>query len=229
MPTPTARTIVLFAALSLAAGLGSCASSGRGGGGGGGGPGGGGGQAKLDLLAQWMAGTYTSEAQASNDPENYFNVRLVMTPIWTERSDGRWLYVEQAMASALDRPYRQRIYQVSREGNGFESTVYTLPGDALAYAGAWQDPSRFDRLSPQMLAEREGCEIALKWDASSGSFTGSTLGNNCPSDLRGASYATSEVTITANQLTSWDRGFDASGNQVWGAQLGGYQFVKVAQ
>lgn len=184
---------------------------------------------RVDTLASWMAGTYTSEAQASTDPDNFFNVRLIMVPIWTERSDGRWLYVEQAMSTALDKPYRQRIYQVTAQGQGFESTVYTLPGSPLDYAGAWQDPSRFDALSPQMLTEREGCEIILTWDEASQSFKGSTIAQNCPSDLRGSTYATSEVTITATSLNSWDRGFDAAGNQVWGATKGGYQFVKVSK
>ncbi|MFM9957285.1 MAG: chromophore lyase CpcT/CpeT [Phycisphaerales bacterium] len=214
--------LIALTCLPAVALLSSCASSGKSGSGGES-------TRKLDTLASWMAGTYTSEAQASTDPDNYFNVRLIMTPIWTERSDGRWLYVEQAMSTALEKPYRQRIYQVTPKGAGFESVVYTLPGDALEYAGAWQDPSRFDALAPQMLAEREGCEIELAWDAASQMFKGSTVANNCPSDLRGATYATSEVTITQTQLNSWDRGFDASGNQVWGARMGGYQFVKVAR
>lgn len=184
---------------------------------------------RADTLAQWMAGTYTSEAQASTDPDNFFNVRLIMVPIWPERADGRWLYVEQAMATALEAPYRQRIYQVTAEGGGFESTVYTLPGNPLDYAGAWQDPARFDSLSPEMLAEREGCEIMLTWDEASQSYSGATVAQNCPSDLRGAKYATSEVTVTPSALTSWDRGFDADGNQVWGARLGGYRFVKVSK
>jgi hypothetical protein len=47
--------------------------------------------------------------------------------------------------------------------------------------------------------------------------------------LRGASYATSEVVITDEQLLSWDRGWDANGKQVWGAETGGYIFVKTAE
>ncbi len=214
-----------FALISIPCGLllASCASSNRSG------DRAGESQRQLDTLAEWMAGTYTSEAQASTDPDNYFNVRLVMTPIWTERSDGRWLYVEQAMATDLERPYRQRIYRLTRKGAGFESAVFTLPGNPLDYAGAWNDPSRFDQLSPQMLAERDGCEIELSWDAGSQSFKGSTIGSNCPSNISKATYATSEVTITPTQLISWDRGFDAENKQVWGARMGGYQFVKVSR
>jgi hypothetical protein len=44
--------------------------------------------------------------------------------------------------------------------------------------------------------------------------------------MRGATYATSEVVINKQMLESWDRGWDASGKQMWGATKSGYQFVK---
>ncbi|MBN8644130.1 MAG: chromophore lyase CpcT/CpeT [Planctomycetes bacterium] len=189
----------------------------------------GGAAARLDVLASWMAGTFSSEAQSAQDPEHFLNVRLIMAPIWPERRDGRWLYVEQAMADKPDRPYRQRIYRVtSSDAKTFISEVYTLPGDPLGYAGAWQDPSKFNDLTPQLLTTRAGCEITLTWDEAKREFRGATGATSCPSDLRGASYATSEVTVRHDGLVSWDRGFDASGNQVWGATMGGYQFVKVS-
>jgi len=55
------------------------------------------------------------------------------------------------------------------------------------------------------------------------------LGKDCPSELRGAKYATSEVTISKNGFVSWDRGFDENGNQVWGAEYGGYDFLRVKE
>jgi hypothetical protein len=44
--------------------------------------------------------------------------------------------------------------------------------------------------------------------------------------LKGASYATSEVVIYSDKLISWDRGWNDEGKQVWGAQKGGYVFLK---
>ena len=52
------------------------------------------------------------------------------------------------------------------------------------------------------------------------SFVGSTNEKDCTSNLRGASYATSEARIEENVLTSWDRGYDENGVQVWGAITG---------
>ena len=42
--------------------------------------------------------------------------------------------------------------------------------------------------------------------------------------MRGASFARSEVEILEDKIISWDRGFDASGNYVWGAEKAGYIF-----
>lgn len=76
-----------------------------------------------------------------------------------------------------------------------------------------------------MLDEREGCEVILT--KTENGYEGSTQGDNCKSSLRGASYATSKVSMSANKITSWDQGFDESGNQVWGATKGPYEFVKL--
>lgn len=180
----------------------------------------------VEELAQWMEGSFDSAAQAARDPR-YLDVRLSMTRIFRERDDGPWLYVEQAVASALDRPYRQRVYRlVALDGGRVESQVYTLPGDPLAYAGAGRDPAKLAALDPAALVAREGCAIELeRVDAST--WRGSTRGQGCASNLSNASYATSEVVVTSTLLSSWDRGFDASGRQVWGATAGPYEFVKV--
>ena len=57
-------------------------------------------------------------------------------------------------------------------------------------------------------------------------FKGATGDQTCPSSLYGGSYAQSEVEVTEGRVVSWDRGFDAEGNHIWGAEKGGYEFVK---
>lgn len=181
--------------------------------------------ADLDRLATWMSGRFSSAAQAQADGE-YRDVRLTVTPIWSARSDGRWLYVEQALGTSLDQPYRQRVYRVVRgEGGTLESGVFLLP-DPAAFVGAGADPSRFATLSRAHLLPRDGCTVVLRPDGPD-AFVGSTSGRDCPSELRGATYATSEVRVTAEAMRSWDRGFDAEGRQVWGAEKGPYVFLRV--
>ncbi|MFS4416371.1 chromophore lyase CpcT/CpeT [Maribacter sp. 2307ULW6-5] len=167
-----------------------------------------------------MQGSFNSERQSVAD-STYFNISLHMYPIWQER--GNWLYVEQAMHNAQHRPYRQRIYEVKRNAAGqLASYIYTLPEDSL-WVGQWKHPKAFDRLLPQDLGLRKGCEVILT-KVANGTFAGQTGTGSCASNLRGASYATSVVRIDTNGLTSWDRGFNAAGEQVWGAVKGGYVF-----
>ncbi|MGB0685099.1 MAG: chromophore lyase CpcT/CpeT [Planctomycetota bacterium] len=180
---------------------------------------------ELTRLAEWMTGSFSSAAQAEAQPEDYFDIRLEMTPIWTDRADGPWLYVEQAAAEALDRPYRQRIYHLVPAGDFIRSDVYLLPGDPLAFAGAWRTPEVFTGTTPEDLELRTGCSIWLQ--NLGGVHVGATRGRSCESSLGDAAYATSEVTVTAGRLTSWDRGFDESGVQAWGATAGAYEFLRV--
>jgi len=185
----------------------------------------------LAELADWMTGGFSSREQAEADPDNFRDVRLHMARIWPDRSDGPWLYVEQAMASTLDQPYRQRVYQLSAEPGGvFRSRVYRFrdesPEALRALAGAWRVQSPLAGLGPADLTPLEGCDI-LMTRAGDASFVGATACTGCSSTRAGAAYTTAEVTITPESLTSWDRGFDASGRQVWGATAGGYRFIKI--
>ncbi|MCB1052977.1 MAG: chromophore lyase CpcT/CpeT [Acidobacteria bacterium] len=180
---------------------------------------------ELETFVAWLSGTFSSTEQAKADPD-FYDIHLVMAPIWTDRTDGYWFYVEQAVATSLEKPYRQRVYHVSRLENGqIESAVYTLK-DPQTYVGAGQEPQRFDALSPNDLEVREGCAVIMHREPD-GSFKGGTQENHCASNLRGASYATSEITLSENLLISWDRGFADNGEQVWGAQKGGYHFKRL--
>lgn len=179
----------------------------------------------LVQLASFMAGSFGSAEQAAADT-SYFDIRLRMVPIWPDQADGVWFYVEQAVASDEDRPYRQRVYHLTQlSATLFESEVFTLDAP-LRFAGEWRKEHPLENMRPDSLIARDGCSILLRRKADD-LFGGSTLGRDCPSELRGASYATSEVEIRPDRLVSWDRGFDANGKQVWGAEKGGYIFRKV--
>ena len=180
---------------------------------------------ELDQLARWMTGSFSSRAQSESDPD-FFHIVLHMARIWPERTDGVWLYVEQAAADSADTPYRQRVYHVRRVGEDlFGSSVYTYP-DPLSRTGSWKKKAPFSDLDPSDLTARDGCTIYLK-HRDDGKFEGSTLGRLCTSKLRGATWASSEVVIGQDGLVSWDRGWDDSGIQIWGAEKAGYRFDRV--
>ena len=80
-------------------------------------------------------------------------------------------------------------------------------------------------MTPDSILKKEGCAVYLNL-AGNGYFEGSTDSATCLSTLRGASYANSIVSVNGQGITSWDQGFDSLGVQVWGAEKGGYEFLR---
>ncbi len=178
----------------------------------------------LELLAQYLVGEFDSQEQALRD-SSYYNIHLNVVPIWSDRGyEGRWLYVEQAEASQLDKPYRQRAYHLYVNDSGqYVSAIYLI-NDPLRFAGDFKYEDPLSSLAPDSLELKAGCEVVLT--KTTEGFSGQTGAKTCPSELRGAAYATSKVELTTEVLTSWDQGFDASGRQVWGAEKGPYIFKR---
>jgi len=179
---------------------------------------------KETSLIELMTGSFNSAEQAKAD-STYYDITLQMYPIWVEDKND-WLYVEQAVTSKQEKPYRQRVYKIVSDTEGaYQSIIYTLnqPED---FIGKWKTPEYFDQFDASILKEREGCTVYLKKIGAE--YSGATLDDNCKSTLRGASYATSIVTVKKDVIVSWDQGFDAKGKQVWGATDGGYVFKKIA-
>ncbi|MGB3546976.1 MAG: chromophore lyase CpcT/CpeT [Saprospiraceae bacterium] len=175
----------------------------------------------LRELHTLMTGSFDSRAQAMVD-STYYPISLHMYPIWTSRP-GRWLYVEQAIYTGQDKPYRQRVYGLEAgPDDTYLSRVYELPAPE-DFVGKYATPKAFDQLTLADLEERPGCAVILRRQAD-GSYAGSTKDKECLSTLRGAAYATSRVTIFPGRIESWDQGFNAAGEQVWGATEGGYVF-----
>lgn len=176
----------------------------------------------LKELVSIMQGHYSSEAHSIED-KSYYNISLRMTPIWKEK--GNYLFVEQAMFDKQDKPYRVRVYKVSQRGDEFVSEIYTLKNEK-DWIGKWTNPEVYNQLSETDIELKQGCEVVLK-RVEKNKFSGSTGDKTCPSELRGASFANSIVTVTKDGIVSWDQGFDKEGKQVWGAEKGGYKFVKI--
>lgn len=178
---------------------------------------------QTEELLKLMAGSYDSGAQAEAD-SNYYNISLHMYPIWQNDTKAKWLYVEQAIYTAQDKPYRQRVYKLTKEGGLYKSYVYTLKEESK-FVGAWKTPELFNLIDQDALELRSGCEVVLK-RVGKNHYKGETGEKSCESTLRGAAYATSIVELRDDEVLSWDQGWDWQGNQVWGATEGAYVFKK---
>lgn len=177
----------------------------------------------INELVELMTGKFSSLEQSESDSA-FYNISLVMYPIWKENKEAKWLYVEQALASKPKKPYRQRVYKLTETSTPgvFESAVYTLP-EPKSYIHGWETPELFQSIRPESLEVREGCSIFLT-KTEEGCYVGSTKDKECTSSLMGATYATSKVSICSDYVVSWDQGWDTKDKQVWGAEKSGYIF-----
>lgn len=170
----------------------------------------------IALLIDYMTGSFSSEAQSETSTDPYHvDVRLKMVRIWDhlDTENGYWLYVEQAYASNIGSPYRQRIYRVFEEDGIIQDEIYAIPTPG-SYVGAWETPDVFDAISEAELTIKDGCGVTFNWEGDH--FSGETEGTDCTASIPGVAYITSETTIFPTYLTSWDLGYNSSGTIVMG-------------
>lgn len=178
------------------------------------------------LLADYARiapGAYTSEAQHRADPR-YDIVEAQVTRIWPERTDGIWLYQEQAIINrpgitpeaARAAPYFQRVARIARGPDGRIIRDNHVLTDPKAVVG------RPEAITPAMLGPA-GCHNVLERVAT-GHWTART--EACANGYKGAVEMRSMSVQTETVYANWDRGFDANGARVWGPADGGYIFVR---
>jgi len=177
---------------------------------------------RADEVYNLLQGHFDSSEQAIDDP-TYFDISLKMCPVDAPWLGERVLYVEQAVSTRLAEPYRQRLYVIAPLGNDVVSRVFEL-SEPQAFIGLC-DTDTLKVVAEGDARLKSGCEVYLAKQGET--YIGGTAGKGCLSSLNGASYAASDVTLTEGKVTSWDRGYDAQDNQVWGATDGPYLFVKL--
>ena len=178
---------------------------------------------ELSELVQKMTGEFSSEDQAKED-SLFYDINLVMFPIWEADKSAKWLYVEQAVTKYIDKPYRQRVYRLSMAHDHIiESRVFEL-ADPDKFIHGWTQAEIFNQINPDSLIVRQGCAVFLKKE--NNCYSGSTKDDDCKSTFRGATYATSIVSICSDQVISWDQGWNKDKQQVWGAETRGYIFKR---
>jgi hypothetical protein len=190
--------------------------------------------ADLVRVATWMAGEFDTFAQVASDEAAgaaYKHVRAVLRVVPVTLAGlseaGRAFYLEQALAEAEDKPYRQRIVLVTRRAGRLVNRLYRLKRPE-ALVGAWRDPSRLAALAADELELDEGCDLV--WTrADDGRFDGvAGAAGSCRTAVRGATHVVSRVELTAEAITSLDQGQDDAGAHKWGPPPGtpGHVFVR---
>jgi len=136
------------------------------------------------------------------------------------------LYAEVARGDALDRPYRQAIWQLHRVKEN-KLRLKTMEfrrerGEMLSAAGLWAAPDQFPSFGSDDVITTLDIDLTKNGNA----WKGKTP-HSYPTSMGGAIEMTSDITISPTEFITNDRGTDASGKEVWpvGAP-NGYTFKK---
>jgi hypothetical protein len=185
----------------------------------------------VEKLATFMIGTFDTVQQAREDAANKtayrhdvarMTVRHIQDPL--AFYDAVYLYVENRLGDD-PRPYRQRVYRLSRKDARVVVNVFRIDEALLPALAA--SAEMLTQLSESDLQPERGCEITLVRVGDV--FEGGTGERTCRSNWRGSSYVTARVRITRDLSVTLDRGYDASGKQTFGPTDGrGYEFRRTA-
>lgn len=176
---------------------------------------------QVQAVVEHLVGIMDTSAQAAANPEAP-NVRMTTCQVRVPDSEAVFLYQEQALAKSLDRPYRQRFLRIapSGEGDSVESKAYK-PLSAETWIGLC------DRAAEQrtiQLSEMNDGECSVFLVPIDKVYVGNTQAGGCATNVRGAVRITNTIFLHAAGMDTWDRGFDANGKQVWGADGQAYQY-----
>lgn len=178
------------------------------------------------LLARWLAGEFSNQQQAWDNPAQYAHIRIFFRPLPWEFFSGIGFYSEQVYDYDLWSPYRQGVHRlVDKEGEIYIEN-YGLD-DPILYAGASREESILATISPESLQRRQGCSMIFKRDGDR--FLGSVEPREQCTILRNGhrTYLVSEVELTETTWVSRDRGFDIeTRQQIWGSAVGPLEFTK---
>lgn len=182
----------------------------------------------LILLAQWLAGDFSNQKQAAENPALYPHIHVFFRPLPFEGFSGIWFYSEQSYDYDLWNPYRQGVHRLIDQNNQVYIENYKLQAPML-YAGAGHNQDILRTVPPDQIERRFGCSMVFKREGEK--FLGMVEpGKACLIERNGrTSYLKSEVELTNCSWVSWDRGLDLeTDQQLWGADTGPLRFEKLA-
>ena len=186
---------------------------------------------QLTALGTYLAGEFSNQPQAIEQPAWYVNLRLWIRPVPIFEEDSITLFAEQANFLKLDQPYRPRILRL-RQKETIEVEFYMLRDLATA-KGAGLNKELITQITPDKIKFLPNCTLEV---ATKALENGSYCFETTPQTTEPCSVTYQNNTFqvflgfkaTANELQTYDKGIDpATGKGTWGALMGAYVFNKL--
>ncbi len=177
---------------------------------------------QVEAVVSHLVGVMDTSAQAAANPKAP-SVRMTTCKVQINQpANSVYLYQEQALTKNLDNPYRQRFLEI--KANADSDTVESQsfkPENGKALIGLCSKPENERKLNLSNIGTPV-CSVLLK--PFQEGYIGETPSQGCPANIRGAVRITNTILLHSRGMDTWDRGFDAQGNQVWGAANESYQY-----
>jgi CpeT protein len=178
-------------------------------------------------FANMLLGTFDSSTQAIED-STYLDVTVLhcdvqVTDLPANLDHGEFLALRQSVSTSAT-PYRVRVLRVfaGADQNTVRVSSYA-PRAGVDLSELCSRPAEERKVSFSDLSEERCTTSATK---TGDLFLGGTTGDGCQSTRAGAVRMTSVLTLSSRTMTTWDRGWSADGQLVWGPENGPYQFEK---
>ncbi len=179
------------------------------------------------LFAKALAGKYSNKEQAEKNPRDFAHINVYYRPLEWSIFNGPFFYSEQSFDYDPWSPYRQSIHQISKSGDIFIVTNYSLK-NPKRIAGSGFMPDLLNGNALTEVSKRNGCSMHFTKIGES-HYKGSVEpGNKCLIKRDGlTTFLASNVEIKKESMTSLDEGFEIrSKKKIWGSENGSIQFKK---
>ncbi len=173
---------------------------------------------EFKAIAMAMSGCRSAVIEGSGE------VVLAVAPVGVSGASNT-MYAELSFANAMNRPFRQTIWQLDRVDGKVHLKTYEFRAKPDHIAGMWAAPETFPPLSLDWMRMTMEMEVTREGEG----YRARTL-KPYPSTVNGADSMTSEIVFDAETFVTSDRGYDKEGKLVWGPAEGasGYTFKNFA-
>jgi hypothetical protein len=178
----------------------------------------------LERLVRLLSGGFSNETQAFDNPPLFAHILVKMRPL-PQLAPGS-LLLEQSYAINPSVPYRIRVLQPERRGEGLVIHNQALH-DEQRFWGAVEDAERRATIGPQDLRLLEGCTYLVRENGEG--FAGEVEpGCRCLVERKGATaYLVSSFEIDPGGMRTIDRGHHPETHeQLWGSLAGAFEFAR---
>ncbi len=191
-----------------------------------------------DLLAlgQYLAGEFTNQRQAINQPVWFVHLHLWFRSISLFSEDSVTLFTEQASLVNVDQPYRPRLLRLRQDPSSGKITVqYYKFHDLDAFKGSGRHPEKLHFLTTKDIEEltHVGCSLSvekIKMSVNSDHFRAFPLSDSpCCFTYQNQTYQIAlGFEVNEKEYISHEKGIDSqTGKATWGI-MGAYCFEKLA-